>query len=50
MLGMDDLDFSNIDLVFHQNSMPRDCRSFETADSIAHAISRLEYGIATTEF
>jgi hypothetical protein len=38
----ENLDFSNMDLNFHLNSMPRVCGIFETTDFRAHAISRLE--------
>jgi hypothetical protein len=44
VLGLEDLDFSNMDPIFHLNSMPRGCGSLETTDSTAHAISRLECG------
>jgi hypothetical protein len=47
MLGLEDLDFSNIDLTFHLNSMPLICGSLETTDSTAHAISRFECGSDT---
>jgi hypothetical protein len=43
-LGVEDLDFSNMNLIFHMNSMLRVCGRFETTDSIAHAISRLGCG------
>jgi hypothetical protein len=36
MLGLEDLHFSNMDVIFHLNSMPRVCGSFETTDSTAH--------------
>jgi hypothetical protein len=42
MFGMEDLDFSHMDLIFHLNSMPRIGESFETTDSTAQAMSRLE--------
>jgi hypothetical protein len=50
MLGMEDLDFSNMDLIFHLSSMLRVCGSFEITDSTAQAMSRLEWGFATEKF
>jgi hypothetical protein len=50
MLGLEDLHFSNLDLIFHLNSMPRACGSLETTDSTAHAISRWECGLVTEKF
>jgi hypothetical protein len=50
MLGLKDLDFSNMDLIFHLNSIPRVCLSFETTDSTAHATSRLECKYSTEKF
>jgi hypothetical protein len=47
---MDDLDFSNMNLIFHLNYMPRVCGIFQTTDSTAHAMYRLECRIATEEF
>jgi hypothetical protein len=38
MLGLEDLDFSSMDLIFHPNSTPRVCENLETMDSTAHAI------------
>jgi hypothetical protein len=43
MLGMENLNLFNMDLIFHLNSMPRVCGSFETMDLVAHVMSRLEY-------
>jgi hypothetical protein len=39
-----------MDLIFHLNSMPKVCGSFETTDSTAQATSRLEWGFATEKF
>jgi hypothetical protein len=50
MLGLEDLDFSNMDLTFHLNSMPLVCGSLETTDSTIHAISRFERGRDTEKF
>jgi hypothetical protein len=47
---MEDLDLSNMDLIGHLNFMLRICGSFETTDSTAFTVSRLEYGIATKKF
>jgi hypothetical protein len=49
-LGLEDLDFSNTDLIFHLNSMPRARGSLETMDLTAHAISRLERVFITEKF
>jgi hypothetical protein len=48
MLGTED--FSNMDLIFHLNSMPCACGSFKTTDSTAHAMSKLECGFITDKF
>jgi hypothetical protein len=48
MLGIED--FSNMDLIFQLNSMPRVCGSFKTMDSTADAMSRLECGFVTEKF
>jgi hypothetical protein len=42
MLGLEDSDFSNKDLMFHLNYMRRVCGNFETTDSTARAMSILE--------
>jgi hypothetical protein len=47
MLGMEGLDYSNMKLICHLNSMSRVCGIFETTDSKPHSISRLECGFAT---
>jgi hypothetical protein len=44
MLGLEDLDFSNMDLIFNLNSMPRGCGSLGTTGYTAYAISRFECG------
>jgi hypothetical protein len=46
MLGMEDLDFTNIGLIFHLNSMPSVCGSSETTDSTEH-MSRLGWSVDT---
>jgi hypothetical protein len=50
MFGVEDLHVSNMDLIFHLNSMPKVCASFETTDSTAQAIPRLEWGFANEKF
>jgi hypothetical protein len=50
MLGLEDLDFFDMDLIFNLNSMPRVCGSLETTDSTAHAISKFECGDVTAKF
>jgi hypothetical protein len=50
VLGLKDLDFSNMDFIFQLNSIPRICGSLETTDSTAHAMSRLESGLIIEKF
>jgi hypothetical protein len=50
MLGTENLDFSNMALIFHMNPMPIVCGSVKTMDSTAHAMSRLECGFVTEKF
>jgi hypothetical protein len=51
MLGLEDLDFSNMDLILHLNSMPKVCGSLETTDSTAHTVSRFKCGrVALSQF
>jgi hypothetical protein len=50
MLGKEGLDFSNTDLIFHLNSIPRVYGSFRTTDSTAHAMSRLKCGFIIKKF
>jgi hypothetical protein len=50
MLDLEDLDFSNTDLIFHLNFMPRVCGSLEIMDFTACTISRLECGFVTERF
>jgi hypothetical protein len=47
--AMDELGFSNTDLIFHLNYMPRVC-CFETASSTVNRLSRLECGFTTAKF
>jgi hypothetical protein len=49
-LVLEDLDFYNMDLIFHLNSIPRVCGSFETTDSTAYTMSGLECGYVTEKF
>jgi hypothetical protein len=44
MLGLEDLNLSNTELMFHLSSMARLCGSLEMKDSTAHAMSQLECG------
>jgi hypothetical protein len=50
MLGMENLDFSNVVLIFHMNPMLRVCGSIKIMDSTAYAMSRLECGFSTENF
>jgi hypothetical protein len=50
VLGMEDLDFSNMDLILNPNFMPWVCGSFKTADSRQHIIARLECRFITEKF
>jgi hypothetical protein len=50
MLGLDDLDFSSMDLISQLDSMPRVCGSFEIRDFTACAMFRLECGFMTEKF
>jgi hypothetical protein len=50
MLGMEDFDFSNTQLIINLNSMPSDCGSFKRMDYTAHGIPRLECRSITEKF
>jgi hypothetical protein len=44
MLGLEVLDFSNMNMIFHLNSIARVYGSFETTDSRTRDMSTLESG------
>jgi hypothetical protein len=50
MLGLEDLDLSNTELMFHLSSMVRLCGSLETPECTARAMSRLECGYVIEKF
>jgi predicted metalloprotease with PDZ domain len=50
MLDLEEFDFSNMGLIFLLNSMPTYYGSFETTDSTALIMSRLEFGYMTEKF
>lgn len=50
ILGVGDLDLSNMYLIFQMNSMSIDRENYGITDSTAHIVSRWEHGYDTAKF